>query len=419
MDKIVIEGGHPLKGRVKISGSKNSVLPLMAAALLTEKKLELKNVPVIHDINTMTKLLEGFGVQSSFRLGKLTLSAKSIKDIEAPYDLVRKMRASILVLGPLLARTGKARVSLPGGCAIGARPVNLHIKALEQMGAEIRLEEGYINATAKRLHGAKIVFDQVTVTGTENIMMAATLAEGKTILENAAREPEVSDLAETLNKMGAKISGHGTTAIEIEGVTKLFGTKHMVIPDRIEAGTFLIATVMNHGEVVIEDVIPEHLDALIQKLKSAGAQIQTNHNVLKIKAPKKILPVDISTAPYPGFATDFQAQFMALMCLAEGSSVITENIFENRFMHVSELNRMGADLKVEDNSVFVKGIDQFQAAPVMATDLRASASLVLAGLAAKGITEIHRVYHIDRGYDRLEKKLRRLGARVKRVKVRY
>lgn len=419
MDKIVIDGGHALKGTVKISGSKNSALPLLAASLLTSDKIELLNVPDLADVRMMIKILESLGIKSSWLFGKVSLSAPKITSVEAHYDLVRKMRASVLVLGPLLARTGHARVSLPGGCAIGARPVNLHIKALEQMGAKIHLDGGYINAQCKRLKGEKIVFDQVTVTGTENIMMAAVLADGHTLLENAAREPEVTDLAELLNKMGAKIRGAGTTCIEIEGVTSLSGARHSVIPDRIEAGTFMIAAAMNHGDVVVDCVLPDHLDALTEKLKIAGAQIDITSNSVRVKGPKTITPVDIKTAPFPGFATDFQAQFMTLMCLAKGSSVITENIFENRFMHVQELSRMGANLHVEGNSVHVKGVDKLLAAPVMATDLRASASLVLAGLAAKGVTDIHRVYHIDRGYFQIEKKFRKLGAKVKRAAVRY
>ena len=419
MDKIIIDGGHTLKGRVSISGSKNSALPLLAASLLTTEKFELTNVPDLVDIRMMLKLLAGLGVKSSWLFGKLCLSAAKITSVEAPYDLVRKMRASIVVLGPLLARTGQAKVSLPGGCAIGARPVNLHIKALEQMGAKIHLDGGYIHASCKKLTGAKIVFDQITVTGTENILMAAVLANGHTLIENAASEPEVVDLAEALNKMGARIRGAGTSTIEIEGVTSLDGTKHNVIPDRIEAGTFMIAAAMNRNDITVENIITRHLDALTEKLKSTGAEIDLSPHTIRIRGPKKIAPVDIKTDPYPGFATDFQAQFMALMTLAEGSSVITESIFENRFMHVQELARMGANLKIEGNAVFIKGVDKLLAAPVMATDLRASASLVLAGLAAKGITDVHRVYHIDRGYFQIEKKFRKLGARVKRAAVKY
>lgn len=420
MDKIVIEGGRALSGKVKISGSKNSALPLITAALLTSEKVTLNNVPELSDIRTMLKVMNGFGVDVSSWIGPLKLTAKKIKSHEAPYDLVRTMRASVLVLGPLLARSGLARVSLPGGCAIGARPINLHLKALEQMGAEIRLEAGYVEARAKKLNGAKIIFDQVTVTGTENIMMAATLAQGTTILENAAREPEIVDLAELLIKMGAKIHGAGSDVITIEGVEKLHGAEHRVIADRIEAGTFMMAAAMMRGDLMVQNMNPEHVEALTQKMREAGVGIeQVGGDTLRVRGPKVLRAVDVLTAPYPGFATDFQAQFTAMMAIAEGSCVITETIFENRFMHILELSRMGADLKIEGNSVFVKGVEKLQAAPVMATDLRASACLVLAGLVAKGVTDIHRVYHIDRGYDRIEAKLRKLGARVKRAKVKY
>jgi UDP-N-acetylglucosamine 1-carboxyvinyltransferase len=425
MDKLVIEGGRPLKGTVKISGSKNSALPLMAACLLTDEKVELSNVPHLRDISTMNRLLVGLGVKTSFLWEKLaiadslTLHAKKITNHEAPYELVRTMRASILVLGPLLARARQARVSLPGGCAIGARPVNLHIKALEEMGAKIKLDAGYIEASCKKLKGATILFDQVTVTGTENIMMAAALAEGTTVIENAAREPEITDLADLLREMGAQIAGDGTSVITIRGVERLHGTSHRVIPDRIEAGTFMIAAAMTRGDVRVDNMYPSHVDALSQKLREAGAVIIPDGTWVHIKGPKDIKPVDAVTAPYPGFATDFQAQFMAMMAIAEGASVITETIFENRFMHVLELTRMGADLHVDGNSVHVKGVGKLQSAPVMATDLRASASLLLAALAAKGVTDIHRVYHIDRGYEGIEKKMRKLGARVKRAKVTY
>lgn len=419
MDKIVIQGGRPLKGTVKISGSKNSALPLMAASLLTDEKFSLSNVPNLMDIRTMGRLLSRLGVNVSFLLGRMSLTAKKIRHHEAPYDLVRTMRASILVLGPLLARTGKARVSLPGGCAIGARPVNLHLKALEEMGAKIKLEGGYIDATCARLKGAKIIFDKVTVTGTENIMMAAALAKGQTVIENAACEPEVMDLAIALNQMGANVHGAGTNVIAIEGVDHLRGAEHRVIPDRVEAGTFMIAAAMTRGHVFLDNMDFLHVDALSRKLTEAGAQITDHGGRIEVAGPKDIKPVDIITDPYPGFATDFQAQFTALMAVANGACTITETIFENRFMHIQELTRMGADLRVEGNTVFVRGVERLQSAPVMATDLRASASLVLAGLVAKGVTDIHRVYHIDRGYDNIEKKLRKLGARVKRAKVRY
>lgn len=416
----MIEGGRALRGKVKISGAKNAALPLLAASLLTAEKVVLSNIPELADIRTMLKLLNGFGVEVSTWTGPIKLRAKKIKSHEAPYDLVRTMRASVLVLGPLLARAGLARVSLPGGCAIGARPINLHLKALEQMGADIHLEGGYVEARAKRLHGAKIIFDQVTVTGTENIMMAAVLAKGQTVLENAAREPEVLDLAELLIKMGAQIQGAGTDVITIDGVDLLHGAEHAAIPDRIEAGTFMMAAAMTRGDVHVMAMNPGHVEALTQKLREAGVGIEAaGPDAMRICGPKHLKATDVITAPYPSFATDFQAQFTAMMAVAEGSCVVTETIFENRFMHILELSRMGADLKIEGNSVFVKGTERLQAAPVMATDLRASASLVLAGLVSKGVTDIHRVYHIDRGYDRIEWKLRKLGARVKRAKVRY
>jgi UDP-N-acetylglucosamine 1-carboxyvinyltransferase len=391
----------------------------MAASLLTDEKFVLSNVPNLMDIRTMARLLAHLGVSVGFLLGRMSLHAKKIRHHEAPYDLVRTMRASILVLGPLLSRTGKARVSLPGGCAIGARPVNLHIKALEEMGAKIKLEGGYIDATCSRLKGAKIIFDKVTVTGTENIMMAAALAKGQTVIENAACEPEVVDLAIALNQMGANVHGAGTPVITIDGVDRLCGAEHRVIPDRVEAGTFMIAAALTRGHVFLDNMDFLHVEALSRKLLEAGAQVIDHGNRLEVLGPKEIKPVNIITDPYPGFATDFQAQFTALMAVAHGACTITETIFENRFMHIQELMRMGADLRVEGNTVFVRGVERLQSAPVMATDLRASASLVLAGLVAKGVTDIHRVYHIDRGYDNIEKKLRKLGARVKRAKVRY
>ncbi|MCP5464522.1 MAG: UDP-N-acetylglucosamine 1-carboxyvinyltransferase [Deltaproteobacteria bacterium] len=419
MDKIVIEGGRPLKGRVKVGGSKNSALPLMAATLLTSKKVVLSNVPDLADVKTMLRLLQALGVQTRSLFGRVNFAATKIKKNEAPYDMVRRMRASVLVLGPLLARTGLARVSLPGGCAIGARPINLHLAALEKMGAKIKLAEGYVEAKCKRLKGARIVFEKVTVTGTENIMMAAALAKGTTVLENAAREPEIVDLANLLRKMGAQITGDGTSQITIEGVDELSGATHRVIPDRIEAGTFMVAAAMTRGDVVIEDIDPLHVDALSQKLRDAGAEVQVQNDQARVIGPKVVRPVDVITDPYPGFATDLQAQFMALMAIAAGTSTITETIFENRFMHVPELKRLGADLKIKGNTVVVKGVEHLNAAPIMASDLRASACLVLAGLASKGVTEIHRVYHIDRGYESIEKKLRKLGARIRRAKVKY
>lgn len=419
MDKIVIQGGRPLRGKVKVSGAKNAALPLMAATILTRGWNTLTNVPDLADIKTMAKLLHGFGATVSEKKGVLKIKADKIKKEEAPYDLVRTMRASVLVLGPLLARLGRARVSLPGGCAIGARPIDRHLKAFEEMGAKIKLEGGYVEATCSRLKGARILFDDVTVTGTENVMMAATLARGTTVIENAAREPEVPALAEALNRMGARITGAGTDTITIEGVDELRGAEIEIIPDRIEAGTFLIGGVISQGNIVVEGIVRDHLSALIAKLEEAGAQIDQEDHIVRIAAPKKIQHVDVSTQPFPGFATDFQAQFMSLMCLAEGTSIINENIFENRFMHVGELTRMGADIKLDGNTAVVTGVNRLNGAPVMATDLRASACLILAGLACKDITEIHRVYHIDRGYERIEQKFRKLGARVKRAKVKY
>lgn len=419
MDKIVIEGGRKLSGKVEVSGSKNSALPIMAAAILSRGWNTFTRVPDLADIHTMAKLLSHMGIEVDEGKQKVKISADKIKHGEAPYDLVRTMRASVLVLGPLVARLGQARVSLPGGCAIGARPINRHLKALEEMGATITLEGGYVEAKAKRLKGARIRFDDITVTGTENIMMAATLAEGTTILENAAREPEVTDLAQMLCQMGARIEGAGTETITIEGVEELKGTDYEVMPDRIEAGTFLIGAAMNKGDVLVQGISPVIVAALIEKLKEVGATVTVERNQIHVQGMDIIKSVDVSTQPYPGFATDFQAQFVALMTHGDGTSVITENIFENRFMHVSELNRMGADIRLEGKTAVVRGNGGLLGAPVMATDLRASACLVLAGLAAKGITEIHRVYHIDRGYERIERKFRKLGARVKRAKVRY
>lgn len=391
----------------------------MAASLLTDEKVVLTHVPALADITSMIELLKILGVQASTLFGRVSLQAKKIKSHEAPYDVVRKMRASILVLGPLVARVGKARVSLPGGCAIGARPIDQHLKALEAMGVQIKLDQGYVEATCAKLTGAKIVFDSVTVTGTENILMAAVLADGKTILKNAAREPEITDLANMLNKMGAKISGAGTEEIVIEGVEKLHGVEHRVIADRIEAGTFMIAAAMTRGDVTLENVDPVHVEKLTEKLREAGAQVTPDTTEIRVVGPKEIKSVSVCTEPYPGFATDFQAQFATMMTVANGKATVTETIFENRFMHVPELARMGANLAIEGNKIHISGVEYLQSAPIMASDLRASASLVLAGLVAKGVTEIHRVYHIDRGYEGIEKKLRKLGARVRRAKVRY
>lgn len=419
MDKIVIQGGRPLRGKIRISGSKNAALPLMAASLLTADVCTFGNLPDLADIRTMAQLLQAMGVEVKMGSGRVKLSAKKISHTEASYDLVRTMRASVLVLGPLLARCGRARVSLPGGCAIGARPIDRHLKALEQMGAQIKLEQGYVEAEAAKLQGAVIHFEDVTVTGTENIMMAATLARGTTILHNAAREPEVSDLAVALNAMGACIQGYGSDTITITGVDALHGCDHQVMADRIEAGTFLVAAALTAGDIVVQGIESEIVAALLHKLAEVGARISVADHGIRLQGSKIIKSVDVATEPYPGFATDFQAQFMTLMALGDGVSIVTENIFENRYMHVAELKRMGADIKMDGNMAVVKGVPKLLGAPVMATDLRASASLVLAGLVAEGITEIHRVYHIDRGYEHIEQKFRKLGAKVKRAKVRY
>jgi UDP-N-acetylglucosamine 1-carboxyvinyltransferase len=414
VDKIIVQGGKSLHGNVQISGAKNAALPVMAAALLTEGTNTFHNIPDLMDIRTIKKLLRNLGAQIEGE-ETLQINVDKITSCVAPYELVKTMRASVLVLGPLVARMGVARVSLPGGCAIGARPVNLHIKALEEMGAKIELKEGYIEAKAKKLKGAEIYFDISTVTGTENVMMAATLAQGTTILRNAACEPEVVNLAEVLKGMGAKISGAGTDVIKIEGVTSLKPTEGTIIPDRIEAGTFMIAAGITHGELNIRGCIPEHLEALINKLRDTGMKISPIKGGLKTTGTKKINSVDVKTLPYPGFATDLQAQMMAYMSIGGGLSVITETIFENRFMHVSELMRMGADIKIQGNNAIVRGVPELRGAPVMATDLRASASLVLAALVAKGTTEISRVYHLDRGYEQIEKKFSAVGANIKRV----
>jgi UDP-N-acetylglucosamine 1-carboxyvinyltransferase len=415
VDKIVIEGGKPLYGDVQISGAKNAALPVMASALLTEGTNTFYNIPDLVDIKTIKKLLKNMGAQVD---GNETcqINADKITSCDAPYDLVKTMRASILVLGPLIARMGVARVSLPGGCAIGARPVNLHLKALEDMGAHVELNSGYIEAKAKKLKGADIYFDIQTVTGTENIMMAATLAHGTTVLNNAAREPEVVNLAEVLKGMGAKISGAGTDVITITGVTSLKPTEASIIPDRIEAGTFMIAAGMTRGEVNIIGCNFHHLESLINKLRDTGMKITPTINGLKVSSAKKINSVDIKTLPYPGFPTDLQAQIMAYMAIGSGLSVISETVFENRFMHVSELLRMGADIVIQGGNAIVRGVPTLHGAQTMATDLRASASLILAALVAEGTTEISRVYHIDRGYETIEKKFSALGADIKRVK---
>ncbi len=414
MDKIVIVGGESLRGDVRISGAKNAALPILASALLVGGWNTFHNIPDLMDIKTIRKLLNSLGVEIEGQ-GTLRINAGVITSCEASYDLVRTMRASILVLGPLVARMGEARVSLPGGCAIGARPVNLHIKALRALGAEVTLRDGYVEAKATRLKGAEIYFDISTVTGTENIMMAATLAEGKTLLKNAAREPEVVNLAEVLIGMGARIRGAGSDVITIEGVERLHPAEAAVIPDRIEAGTFLIAAGITGGDVRILGCNPLHLDALIAKLRDAGMRIDVAEDSLRAAGGGTLRSVDVKTLPYPGFPTDLQAQIMALMAVAKGLSVITETVFENRFMHVSEMIRMGADIVIQGKSALVRGVSKLHGAQVMATDLRASASLILAGLAAEGTTVLSRVYHIDRGYQQIEKKLSALGADIRRV----
>ena len=414
MDKIIIVGGEKLRGDVQISGAKNASLPVMVSSLLAPGWSTFFNVPNLVDIKTIKKLLKNLGAKIEGE-GTVRINTEGINNCEAPYDLVKTMRASVLVLGPLVARLGMARVSLPGGCAIGARPVNLHIKALQDLGAEVELKDGYVEAKARRLKGATIYFDIPTVTGTENIMMAACLADGTTLLKNAAREPEVVNLADVLNGMGAKITGAGTDIIRIDGVEQMHPVEATVIPDRIEAGTFMIAVGMTGGDVRVMGCEAVHVDALTQKLRDAGMEITPFDGGIRATAKKKIKSVDIKTLPYPGFPTDLQAQMMSLMSVANGLSVITETVFENRFMHVSELMRMGADILIHGNSAMVKGIPRLKGAPVMATDLRASASLILAGLAAEGKTELSRVYHIDRGYQEIEKKFSAIGANIKRV----
>ena len=416
MDKLRISGGRPLEGEVAISGAKNAALPIMCAALLTEKPLALSNVPRLMDVSTMARLLARMGVEVDRSASAVHLKATRISDPTAPYDLVKTMRASVLVLGPLLARCGRARVSLPGGCAIGLRPVDQHVKGLQAMGADIRIEHGYMLAQAQRLRGARIVMDLVTVTGTENLMMAAVLAEGTTLIENAAREPEVVDLAKCLAAMGAKIEGAGTDVIRIEGVSALGSAAHAVMPDRIETGTYLAAAVAAGGRVRLTGVSASTLDASLEKLREAGAKITLGASFVEIEMAARPHAVSIRTAPYPGFATDMQAQFMALATVAEGTALITETIFENRFMHALEMQRLGADISIQGNTAVVRGVAQLQGAAVMATDLRASAGLVIAGLVARGDTLIDRIYHLDRGYEALEAKLNALGATVARIK---
>ena len=416
MDKLIIKGGRRLKGDVTVSGSKNASLPIFVSTILAPGLNEIGNVPFLRDINTTIKVLESLGAHVEGNGHQVRIDSSGINSHEATYDLVKTMRASVLVLGPLLARFGQARVSLPGGCAIGARPINLHLKGLQALGAEITLEHGYVEARAKRLKGARINFDISTVGGTEHLMMAAATAQGETVLENAAREPEIVDLANVLNLMGAHVDGAGTDTIRIQGVSELAPVSYSVMPDRIEAGTFMIAAAITGGDVRIRNMKLEHLDALVFKLQDTGVEITSRDNVVRVKGPRKLKSVNIKTRPYPGFPTDMQAQFMALMCLAEGASVISENIFENRFLHVSELLRFGADITIEGNTATVKGVKKLSGAPVMATDLRASASLILAGLASDNTTEVSRIYHLDRGYESIEKKLAGLGADIVRVK---
>jgi UDP-N-acetylglucosamine 1-carboxyvinyltransferase len=417
MDKLVITGGTQLSGEITVSGAKNAALPILCASLLTADDVHLSNVPNLQDVRTMLKLLRQMGVQSDVSAdGRITLNASKVDSLVAPYEMVKTMRASILVLGPLVARFGEAKVSLPGGCAIGARPVDQHIKGLQAMGAEINIEHGFIEARAKRLKGARIVTDMITVTGTENLLMAAVLAEGETVIENAAREPEVTDLAHLLVKMGAKIDGIGTDRLVIQGVQKLHGAKHDVVPDRIEAGTFLCAVAAAGGDVTLRNVAPSLLDAVTAKLRDAGVSIEEGDRFMRVRMSKRPDAVNIRTSEYPAFPTDMQAQFMALNTTANGTSQVVETIFENRFMHVQELNRLGANITIDGNTALVSGVEKLSGAKVMATDLRASASLVIAAMCADGETLIDRIYHLDRGYDRMESKLTAVGANVRRIK---
>ena len=415
MDKIVIKGGRRLRGEVRVSGAKNAALPILASSLLTTGRSVYRNVPALGDVETMKKLLGQMGAQVEGKAVTVVDTSRLTK-LEAPYELVKTMRASAMVLGPLVARHGRARVSLPGGCAIGARPIDQHLKGLAALGARVELAHGMVTARARRLRGATVVFDMATVTGTENLMMAATLARGRTTLENAACEPEVEELARVLNKMGARISGAGTPLINIEGVDELQPVDHAVIPDRIEAGTLMVAAALTRGNVLVRDCLPEHLAAVIGKLTASGAEVTTEPGGVRVRGKAEVMATDIVTRPYPGFPTDMQAQFMVLMSRATGQSVLTENIFENRFQHIPELARMGADIVIEGRTAIVRGPTALKGATVMATDLRASACLVLAGLVAEGTTEVLRVYHLDRGYERLDRKLRALGADVRRAR---
>jgi UDP-N-acetylglucosamine 1-carboxyvinyltransferase len=419
MDKFIIRGGNPLLGTVRVSGAKNSALPCMAAALLTEEEVVLENIPQVRDIETERKLLASMGAEVELGYGRAqhrtTIRCAVLSDPIAKYEIVKTMRASSLVLGPLVARTGLARVAMPGGCAIGDRPIDLHIKALEMMGADIVQEHGYLEARARRLHGAHIVFDKITVTGTEDILMAATLADGETLLENCAREPEVQDLAALLTAMGARIEGAGTSTIRVRGVQSLHGAKHRIIPDRIEAGTFLIAGAITGGDLIVAGIVPQHIAALLSKLAECGVKCEVRGDQVRVSSNGKLTAADISTEEFPGFPTDMQAQYMALATQAEGTSLVAENIFENRFMHVQELVRMGANIKVDGRTATVRGKSPLSSTAVMASDLRASASLILAALVADGETIIDRIYHLDRGYERMEEKLRGVGAKIRRM----
>ena len=416
MDKLRVTGGRRLSGEITISGAKNAALPILCAGLLTADQLDLANVPNLHDVTTMLKLLRQMGLQAEQDGARVVMNGRGVNHLEAPYDLVKTMRASILVLGPLVARFGEAKVSLPGGCGIGSRPVDQHIKGLQAMGADINIEAGYIHAKAKKLKGTRVVTDMITVTGTENLLMAAALAEGETILENAAREPEVTDLANLLVKMGARIDGIGTDRLIVQGVPELHGAAHSVIADRIETGTFLCAVAATGGDVVLRHTQSGLLDAALDKLREAGAVLTSGDDWIRIQMASRPKAVNFRTTEYPGFPTDLQAQFMALGCLADGSSRVTETIFENRFMHVQELNRLGASIEIDGHTALVRGVEKLVGAPVMATDLRASASLIIAGLAAQGETVVDRIYHLDRGYDRIEAKLSAVGADIERIK---
>ena len=415
MDKLTITGGGPLRGEITVSGAKNAALPILCAGLLTADTLAVDNVPELQDVSTTLKLLRQMGVKASREGHLVQLDASQVGPLVAPYELVKTMRASILVLGPMVARFGEARVSLPGGCAIGQRPIDQHIKGLQMMGTSITIEHGDVVARASRLRGARVVTDMVTVTGTENLMMAATLAEGETVIENAAREPEVVDLAKALSAMGARIDGAGTDRITIHGVARLHGARHRVMADRIEAGTFLCAVAATGGSITLVKAEPDTMDATLDKLRETGVRIETGNDWIRLHSDRRPRAVNLRTAPFPGFATDMQAQFMAVNCVAEGAGVMTETIFENRFMHVLELQRLGADITVEGNTAVVKGVPRLSGAQVMATDLRASAGLVIAGLIAEGETEIDRIYHLDRGYEKMEAKLASLGAQIRRT----